>query len=513
MKDVTPALYLGIDKQPPVDDIGIFFDIVEDPTETQGPALFWEYWDGSAWSGLVVQDGTSQLRLPGILSFLSEPDNATLARFGTPLFWVRGRLKEDGDPGSPTVNGIFPNAVWASQRRTYTDVVLGSSTGTPSQAFLITNVPVLEGERIEVQELFGARANVEWRILAMEVLGGDTAALADLEEQLGAEGPQTDIVMGDLRLVRDRKKRVTEAWVHWQSKPWLYFSGPDDRDYSIDRALGNVLFGDGVNGKIPPAGASVLVKRMQSGGGAAGNVTAKAISQLQGVIVGVQSVFNPHAAEGGSDAETTAAAIDRCPHTVRHRGRAIAAADYETMAFEASSAVAVARSIPGRNTVGRPVPGWITLMIIPHSQEERPYPSFGLREEVAAYIAARAPADLAEGGRIFVVGPDYFPIDVSATLAPVLASEAGEVERAAHQALLDFLHPLRGGPGGRGWDLGRAVYLSDLAAVLEGVDGVDFVQELSLGLNGVPQGDSIAVPLRSIVVAGDVTIKLTEAAT
>jgi len=509
MKDVTPALYLGIDKKPPADDLGIYFDVVEDPDDTSGPALFWEYWDGSSWSGLVVEDGTSNLRLPGILSFLSEPDSQALARFGPPLFWVRGRLKEDGDPGEPTVNGIFPNAVFASQRRTFSDVVLGTSTGTPSQAFLITNVPVLDGERVEVQELSGPRANVEWRILALEILGGDAAALEDLENQLAQEGIQTDIVMGDLRLVRDRKKRVTEVWVHWQSQPWLYFSGPDSRDYAIDRAQGSLLFGDGVNGAIPPAGASVLVKQMESGGGAAGNVAASTITQLQGVVVGVQSVFNPRAAEGGSDGESTTEAIDRCPKTVRHRGRAIAAADYETMAFEASSAVAVARSIPGRNTVGRPVPGWITLMIIPHSQEDRPYPSFGLREEVGAYIAARAPADVADSGRINVVGPDYFPIDVTATLAPLTISQAGAVEEAANQALADFLHPLRGGPGGNGWDLGRDVYISDVAAVLEGVEGVDFVQELSLGVNGEPQGESIAVPSRAIVVAGTITLKLT----
>ena len=512
MKDVTPALYLGIDKQPPADDIGIYFDVEENPGDTQGPALAWEYWDGGEWSGLVVDDGTSHLRLPGILSFLSEPDSASLARFGTPLFWVRGRLKEDGEPGSPTIDGIYPNAVWASQRRTDNDLVLGTSTGTPNQSFLITNVPVLDGERVEVQELSGPRANVEWRIVALQILGGDTGALEDLETQLGQEGTQTDVVDGDLRLVRDRKKRVTEVWVHWQSLPWLYFSGPDDRVYAIDRAQGSLLFGDGVTGAIPPAGASVLVKQMQSGGGAAGNVAVRIITQLQGVVVGVQSVFNPRAAEGGADGETTAAAIDRCPKTVRHRGRAIAAADYETMAFEASAAVAVARSIPGRNTVGRPVPGWITVMIIPHSQEDRPYPSYGLRQEVAAYLAARAPADIAGAGRINLVGPDYFPIDVLATVAPITDSQAGAVEKAAQAALADFLHPLRGGPGGNGWDLGRPVFLSDVAAVLENVAGLDFVEELSLGLNGVPQGDSIAVPESSIVVAGTITLKLTAAA-
>ena len=511
MHDVTPALYLGFDQPPPAGDLGVYFDILEVSGDTQGPAMQWEYWDGSEWSVMVAQDETANLRLPGIVSLLTEPDSAALSRFGTPLYWLRGRLKEDGPPGAPEIDDIFPNAVWASQLRTLNDTALGTSMGTPNQAFLITAVPVIDGERIEVRELAGPRANVEWRILALEIFDGDTAVLENLENLL-AEGPQTDIVYGDLRLVRDRKKRVTEAWVHWQSRPWLYFSDPNDRDYAVDRAQGRVLFGDGVTGRVPPAGAAVLVKQMQSGGGAAGNVAENTVTQLQGVVPGVQAVFNARAAEGGSDGETLAAATDRAPHTVRHRGRAISIDDYETMAKEASAAVAVAHAMPTRDPAGRPHAGWVTLIVIPHSQEDRPYPSFGLREEVQSYVAARAAAGLADSGQIYVTGPTYFPVDVAATIAPLVMSQAGTVEQNALQALATFFHPLFGGPSGTGWDLGRAVYLSDVASVLEGVDGVDFVEELSLILNGAPQGDRVLVPSGSIVVGGTFTFKLVVAA-
>ena len=508
MSDVTPSLYLGFDQQPPADDIGIYFDIEEDPGD-MGPALTWEYWDGGTWRPLSVQDETAYLRVPGIASFLAEPDSAVLARFGTPLYFVRARLKEDLPPGEPVVNGIYPNAVWASQVRTLNDVSLGTSAGTPNQAFIITQVPVVEGERLEVQELSGPRANVEWRILALEILNGDTGALADLEDQLGQEGSQTDIVSGDLRLVRDRQKRVSEVWVHWQSAQWLYFSGPDDRTYAIDRALGRILFGDGVTGRVPPAGSAVLMKQMRSGGGSSGNVANGTITQLLGVVPGIQAVFNARAAEGGSDGETLTASIDRAPKTIRHRGRAIAPADYETMAREASPSVAASHALPTLDSSGRPRPGWVTLVIIPDSQEEAPYPSFGLREDVMNYIAARAPAGLAASGQIYVTGPDDFPVDVAATVAPIVASDAGLVEKGALAALAAFFQPVYGGPAGEGWDLGRPVFLSDVAAVLGAVPGLDFVEELALMLNGAPQGSSIRVPSQSIVVAGTFTIKLT----
>ena len=508
VSDLTPSLYLGFDKQPPVDLIGLYFDIVENPDDLDGPALQWEYWDGFAWRLLFMDDETQALRVPGIASFIAPDDSQAVARFGTPLHWVRARLKEDGPPGEPIVKAVFPNAVWASQVKTLIDVPLGASSGMPNQAMLITQIPVLKDERIEVRELAGTRANVDWRILALEINDGDRSVITDFESQLGTEGPQTDFVIGDLRLRRDRNKRVTEVWVHWYGQPNLSFSGEDDRHYVLDRARGLILFGDGVNGKIPPAGAAVLAKRMRTGGGKAGNVEVRKVSQLLGVVAGVQSVFNARAGEGGADGETLEQYTSRAPQSLRHRGRAIAPADYEALAREASAAVAVARALPARNPSGRPMPGWITLIIIPHSLEAQPRPSFGLRKEVEAFLADRAPADLVAGARIFVTGPEYLPIDVAATLATVDPDEAGDVEKRVHEAVEHFLHPLYGGPSGQGWDAGRDVFLSDLADVIEGTEGVDYAQEITLLLGSEPQGDKVSVPDEKVVVAGHIELKL-----
>jgi uncharacterized phage protein gp47/JayE len=508
VNDVTPALYLGFDRKLPVDRLGIFCEIVEKRGETLGPAMLWEYWNGGAWRELSVEDETRRLRLPGILSFIAAEDSQPLARFGTARHWLRGRLKEDGPPGEPTIKGIFPNAVWASQQRTLSDVPLGTSSGLPDQSFVLTQTPVLAGERIEVRELTGLRANVEWRILALEIAGGDPQVLRTLEELLGREGTQLDITYGDLRLRRDRNKRVIEVWVRWQERSHLFFSGREDRHYVIDRARGQLFFGNGFQGKLPPAGATILGKQQRAGGGLVGNVTARTITQLLGGVPGVQAVFNPHAGEGGADGETLESFARRGPQSVRHRGRAIAPSDYETLAHEASPAVAVARAISTRNTSGRALPGWVTILIIPQSQEPRPWPSFGLRRQVRQFIADRAPADLAAADQIYVTGPDYLPIDVAATIAPVDPAEAGAVEARARDALGEFFHPLRGGPDQRGWELGRDVFLSDVAAVLERVPGVDYVEELALLLNGGLQGEQIAVADDRIVVAGAIRLKL-----
>jgi hypothetical protein len=194
--------------------------------------------------------------------------------------------------------------------------------------------------------------------------------------------------------------------------------------------------------------------------------------------------------------------------TIRNRGRALMLTDYETMAHESNAGVGFARAIPTRDPEGRTVPGWITLVIIPQSLDAQPVPSFGLREDVRLYLETRTAANLAANHSINVIGPDYLPVDVTATLAPTDPAQAGKVEQAVLAALAEFLHPLHGGPGGLGWDLGRSVYASDVASLLGDVAGVDYVQDLALFVNGVLQSEQVEVPEGKIVVAGQLKVSL-----
>lgn len=508
LSDVTPAVYLGFTKQLPVNNFGVYFDIEEQSGITSGPDMVWEYWNGGGWQPAVAEDGTDDLALAGMITFIPAADAQSLARFDNSLYWLRGRLKEDGPPDQTTINDIYTNAVWADQWQTFTNSPLGTSTGVPSQLFTFNQIPVLPGQQIAVQELSGARANTEWRALATQVAPDDPNIITELEALLAAEGPQTDIIIGDIHLVRDSTKSVTAVWIQWSEVQNFFECGPNDRVYVLDHALGRLFFGNGDSGVIPPLGALVQAMSFLSGGGSAGNVAAATVTQLLGAVSGVQGVTNPRSAEGGADGETLEEFQQRAPSSLRNRGRAIVPADYEALAQQASAGVAVARAFPNLDASGITRPGWITVMIIPQSQEPQPTPSAGLRQDVLNYLLANAPADVAAVQSINVVGPTYLPVDVTATLAPIDPAQAGTVEQNALEALATFLNPLTGGPGGFGWDVGRGLYTSDVATVLGNATGVDYVQELALYVNGVLQGDQVQVPFGQIVVAGQLTISL-----
>jgi hypothetical protein len=514
--DLTPALYLGFDKPPPPGRIGLLFDVVEDPADTDGPLLRFEYFDGAVWKKLVADDGTRRLRVPGIASLLTESDDRPGVRFDTPLAplslnWVRARLAEDGPPGAPKLNAIYPNAVWAVQHQTVVDEPLGRSTGVANQTLVFRQVPVLRETTVAVREVAGRRANVEWRQIALEVYAGDARQFQALEDQLLAEGPSSDVEYGRVLLRRDRLKQVIEVWVTWAEKATLFLSAAGDRDYVVDRARGRLTFGDGEHGKVPPPGAAVLARRYQAGGGRAGNTAVKTIAQLLGPIGGVESVENPLPAQGGADGEPVADLAERGPATLRHRGRAVTPGDYEAIAYEAAPDLGWVRAVPCLDRGGHARPGWITLLVVPDEDGPQPWPSFGLRENIRRYVEDRAGADVTAADQVVVTGPDYFPVDVEATLVAGDPAESGTVATRAREALERFFSPVRGGPNGRGWDLGRDVFLSDVAAVLEHVEGLDYVEELALFANGVRLGERVEVPPRRVVVVGDLRLFVGEA--
>jgi predicted phage baseplate assembly protein len=294
--------------------------------------------------------------------------------------------------------------------------------------------------------------------------------------------------------------------VRWQEQPNLYFSRPDDRHYVVERSQARITFGDDRHGKVPPAGTdNIRMSIYQSGGGMQGNVAAGAISQLLSGILAT-SVTNVRAAEGGADNEPVEAVAPRGSGLVRNRLQALSLEDYESLALEASPAVAVARAEPSTDAHGRATPGWVRVTIVPHSFDPRPTPSFGLRREVEDYLRARCPASMS--GQVTVVSPTYHPVGVSATIIPVDIDASGAVVADVAAALMLFFHPLGGGPDGHGWPFGRAVHLSDVAHLMEAVPGVDHVDALELLVDGIPRGDSVGVPADRIVVAGQFRLRI-----
>jgi baseplate J-like protein len=452
-----PALYLGFDRKFGNVPLKLYLAVIEQPDAPQGPVVTWEYWDGAGWSNLGAADETRNLTQPGLVEFIGPADFQESSPFGgKSLFWMRVRLDEgQADKALFALAGIHLNAVWAVNAQSLRNELIGSSTGRPGQTFKLAKSPVLEGEAIEVREP-GPPSEAELAALVFSLQGEP------------------------LRLVRDATGKVTETWVRWVPVEHFTLSGADSRHYLVERATGQLRFGDGQRGMIPPPGRdNVRAASYRAGGGRKGNVEAGTITVIKRAVPQIDGATNPYPAGGGSEQETVDEVKVRGPLTLKHRDRAVSYEDYEWLAREASAQVARALCIPVHSGLAEndtDLAGRITLLLVPVSDEAKPQPSPGLVRAVKDALDARRLPTVA----FTIKGPKYVEVAATATVVPRNFDEADLVRRRVADELAAFLHPLTGGPEKQGWDFGRDVYVSEVAAVIEAVEGVDHVKALSI---------------------------------
>jgi predicted phage baseplate assembly protein len=359
----------------------------------------------------------------------------------TSHFWLRVRVAGGSYPAGkePEIDFLRPNTVAASNLTTVRFEQVGVSDGRPNQSLFLANTPVFPDTlRLSVQPA-GAKADV------------------------------------------------------WSPVPDFFGSGPDDMVYTVNLATGEIRFGDGRRGLVPPPGAVVLAEQYRYGGGSAGNVGAGQIKNPLTNLTGVD-VKNERAAVGGSDEQNVEELKEEAPARLRCRDRAVTAADFEALAVKAGG-VARAQALP----LSHPdfpdpkvqIPGVVSVVIVPDTTDPNPTPSQDLIRSVCDYL---------DGYRlvtteVYVKKPAYVKVSVKAVVQADPQVSPKQVGQDVRDAINSYLDPL-----GRTWNdgnpgppdvvsarpFGQTFYPTRLFAVIQGVNGVSDVPPFQVTLCGQP---------------------------
>jgi predicted phage baseplate assembly protein len=411
--------------------------------------IVWETWNGHAWQSLgLLRDDTNALTKSGHIQLRLPPKGemktTSVGEVATPLYWIRARLARSEYEQPPKLLTIRTNTIAASQAETARDEVLGGSDGNPNQTFQLANSPVLHGS------------------LVLEVDEGD------------------------------------------RFRPWTRVndflgSGPDDEHYVLDRTDGKVHFGDGTNGHIPVANVNnptgnVVAREYRFGGGKRGNVAAGTLKTMVTSVAGIDqnAIGNLLAATSGRDEETLAQARLRAPHALKNKCRAVTEEDFQSLAMQAANirrAKALSLFHPG--FPGVKVPGVVTVIVVPESDQPNPSPSEGTRKTVCAYLNERRLLTT----EVFVVAPTYRLVEVRVEATATASADLAEVSQAIDKTLVDYFHPLNGGEDGNGWPFGATIFYSRVYQRVFTVPGIQSIERLVITLDGEAAPECANVPI------------------
>jgi len=508
LPDLDKALYLGFDKPFGEGFISLLFVLPKKYWDLY-QYLEWSYYSKDGWKVLNVKDGTHGLMQTGTCEFIAPLDQTDKLIATKKLYWLKVKIVEkklnilspkpafslypvvmqrflmakyyswqysvkplskkpskikacesdlmafhpalhiskDVKDAQVQINAICLNTIWASQSEKIKEEYVSSSDGSPNQKFRLLR-PAVKELQVWVKEFFEPE---------------DDKLIYKVDDEKG-------------------------FWVLWSEIGYIYDATSIQRVYTLDSVSGEIRFGDGNSGLIPPIGKDNIKASYQTGGGKQGNVPKGKVKELVSTISSMDKIENHIEASGGSDVESIESLIQRAPKTLKARGRAITFEDYEILTKESSTDVAKVKAIPNFNNFGKYETNWVTAVIAPYSQEKQPECSEGLIRNVRSYLEARAPIIT----NVQVISPKYAVIDLQIDIILTKWDLIPIVKEEVQKKLASFLHPIYGGYDNEGWEFGTLPCFSDFFALLEKIDGVEHIKTLTMK-----------------VTAGDKTITIT----
>lgn len=262
----------------------------------------------------------------------------------------------------------------------------------------------------------------------------------------------------------------------WRRCEQLSEHGPDDNVYELDAATGQIVFGNGVNGRIPPADSQILFTYSVSDG-----EEGRVARNRKWKVAGFGNTFgvNPDPIAGGDAASAPLGDRREARRRVRSDHALISSSDMAEAA-KALPLLEVARAWVPPPPNNAPRTGAVPLVVLRSraggEEPEQPPETAQWLNAISRRLSPRMPL----GSRLMVNAPRYVEffiiaeLEANAGVKPSAVKEAVEAELKKRLALVDTA------TGVTPRQPGVPVTLRDVGAWMRATDGVKRVSRLEL---------------------------------
>ena len=441
MPQERAAMYFRFDRSPHAMPLSLRFQ-VQGRANLKGQ-LLWEYWNGKAFEPVRTVDRTERLKHSGqMFLFLSEPIPES-EQFGIEGCWLRLSRSANETGTMPTVISVKVNAVSAIQRQREADQVFDTEIYEAGKKIRLLNLPVQDC-RVWVDE---------------------RPALSDEAlKRIQSEAPDRVRLEWDGHILK-------RCWIEWKRIEDLALAAKDERVFTLDPFLGEIAFGDGRRGRVPPTGDHNIRVEYSSGGGERGNVPAGTIRSMLTAMPQIGGVVNLTAMSGGTGRLSIDEIRERGSRFLRNRGRASGRGDYEELVRENFPQVNHVRCFSERDERGENAPGHVAVVIAGYGRGGEG--TEALCGNVYRFLAERCSCCLIAENRLHVCPATVLTVNTSVTVE----TERPELAAETQQNIVRRLEALIG----QTWKkrpIGEQIRLSEIWSVVRDTPNVRVIKRI-----------------------------------
>ena len=294
------------------------------------------------------------------------------------------------------------------------------------------------------------------------------------------------VVEGSVRLFIDEGIGTSE----WAEVSRLIEAGSAQNAFFIREdanGAATVVFGDGVNGRVPARDAEITAV-YRIGVGERGNVGANTLTELVSGIPAVEdavsSLTNPQTASGGRDIESAASIRRNVPRVFAAQRRAVSLRDYSSLALRSSGVSKAWSKQVAYNT--------IAIYVAPSGGGVL---DSSRRAELESFLDERKMSNIF----LLVEDPSYAPVDITVEVQVVDSFVRQQVEDQVKEAVTQLL------------DFNRVDFrwffpVSDVYDAVSQIPGVRYSNVTLLDRGGGTGKDNLEFSEEEIPTVGAITI-------
>ena len=446
------AIYIGFNEVFDNGPISLWWKLKDTIHDSRKKLRFY-YSTNSEFKEMKIVDYTDNLSKSGVMLFLPEPDIGMMTIEDKKLCWLK--IVEDNPDEMqicPVIQKISLNAV---------DV---------------KNIETMEAEEFYIDM---ATANMSFPIRADRILDAEVW-VNEKNELTGQEMNYLMQFMSDnVRVTYNYLGEIEEFFVKWEECGTFTAIRDYSRHYILDRMQNKIIFGDGINVRIPRnTEGTAFTVQARCCSGKDGNVIAGAINDSSANIMFINSIYNPNPAYGGSDMEKVESALERGASLLSSGGRFVTEKDYLSEIKNFSDVIEQASIVMNVDRYGRYKDGRMYIILLMKDFIESSASFYAIQSDLKKHLLKNCELSISKDD-LLIEEPLFVELNIDVWVKLMRIEDSFEIQNSVGEILDKYLNPISEN-GKKGWEIGNIPRKSQIMMKLNSIKSKGIINHIMI---------------------------------